>query len=136
MSQGNRIRIRENGPLLCTGDIEVYAENGYLFAKADDVALCRCGASKNRPFCDGSHREVGFESDGIFDDIDPVELQAEGPLVITLYDNAGIVARGPMTIEPADGSSVTRNEAVFCRCGHSANKPFCDISHKDFDFEA
>jgi CDGSH-type Zn-finger protein len=47
-----------------------------------------------------------------------------------------MVARGPMTIQGADGTSVTRNEAVFCRCGYSANKPFCDISHKEFNFEA
>jgi CDGSH-type Zn-finger protein len=57
-------------------------------------------------------------------------------LIITMYDDAGMVARGPMTIEGADGNGVTRNEAVFCRCGHSGNKPFCDISHKEFNFEA
>jgi CDGSH-type Zn-finger protein len=136
MSQGNRVRIRKNGPLLCKGEIEVYGEQGDLFIRADDVALCRCSHSKNRPFCDGSHRECGFENDGIFEGLDAVELQSEGPLIITLYENAGMVARGPMTIEWANGSSVTRNEAVFCRCGHSANKPFCDISHKDLDFEA
>ena len=136
MSKNNLIKVRENGPLLCTGEIEVYAEDGYLFTKSDDVALCRCGASKNKPFCDGTHREVGFENDGVFAGLDPVELQGEGPLIITMYDDAGMVARGPMTIQGADGTSVTRNEAVFCRCGYSANKPFCDISHKEFNFEA
>ncbi len=136
MSHSNRVKVRENGPLVCTGQIEVYAEDGYLFTKAEDVALCRCGASRNKPFCDGSHSEVEFENDGIFAGIDAVELQGEGPLIITMYDDAGMVAKGPMTIECADGSSVTRNEAVFCRCGHSGNKPFCDISHKEFNFEA
>ena len=63
MSQNNRIKVRENGPLLCTGEIEVYAEDGYLFTKSDDVALCRCGASKNKPFCDGTHWHIGFKDE-------------------------------------------------------------------------
>ena len=63
MSQENRITVLENGPLLCTGDIEVVAEDGYVLGKSDELALCRCGESKNRPFCDGSHKDAGFEAE-------------------------------------------------------------------------
>ncbi len=136
MSQENRVKIRENGPLLCTGDIEVRAADGYVYDKGDDIALCRCGASRNKPFCDGSHRDTEFENDGIIVGISSDELEGEGPLVITVRPNSMLVAKGPMTIVCADNSvAATRNKAAFCRCGHSASKPFCDGSHKEVGFE-
>ena len=137
MSQENRITVRENGPLLCTGDIEVVAEDGYVFGKSDELALCRCGESKNRPFCDGSHKEAGFENNGIIMGVVSEELdQTEGPLKITVRSNAMLLAEGPMTIMCSDGScAAKRNKAALCRCGHSGNKPFCDGSHKEFEFE-
>ena len=136
MSQENRVKILENGPLLCTGEIEVCAADGYVFGKGSDIALCRCGESRNRPFCDGSHKEAGFENDGIIVGLSADELEGDGPLVITVRNNSMLVAKGPMTIVCADEScATTRNKAAFCRCGHSASKPFCDGSHQDFEFE-
>lgn len=139
MSQENRIKVRANGPLLCTGDIEVVAaEDGYVYGKGDDLALCRCGQSKNKPFCDGSHSEAEFENDGIIVGIKSDDIDNEtGPLIITVHENAMLVARGPMTIVCSDGScAAKRNKAGLCRCGHSGNKPFCDGSHKAAGFES
>lgn len=137
MSQQNHIKVRENGPLHCTGNIEVYGEDGTLLKQSDDIALCRCGESRNKPFCDGSHREAQFENDGIFVGIASEELDEDGPLQITVHRNAGVFAQGPMTIFSSDGNfSATRNEAAFCRCGRSGNKPFCDITHKECQFES
>jgi len=137
LSQENRITVLVNGPLLCTGDIEVVAEDGYVFGKSDELALCRCGESKNRPFCDGSHKEAGFENDGIIVSAVSEELkEAEGPLKITVRSNAMLLAEGPMAILCADGScTAKRNKAALCRCGQSGNKPFCDGSHKESGFE-
>jgi len=137
LSQENRITVLENGPLLCTGDIEVVAEDGDVLAKSDELALCRCGESKNRPFCDGSHKEAGFENDGILVSAVSEELdEVEGPLKITVRKNAMLLAQGPMTIMCADGScTAKRNKAALCRCGHSGNKPFCDGNHKECEFE-
>jgi CDGSH-type Zn-finger protein len=59
------IRIRDNGPLLVEGPFDlVDAEGNALQLPADKpaYAFCRCGATKNKPFCDGSHKECGFES--------------------------------------------------------------------------
>lgn len=56
----NRIKVRANGPLLCTGNIEVYDADGQLLEEADDRVLCRCGHSASKPFCDGSHKKAGF----------------------------------------------------------------------------
>jgi CDGSH-type Zn-finger protein len=131
----NTIKVRVDGPLLCTGDIEVLDADGKVLDKSDDVALCRCGHSSNKPFCDGSHRDAGFSDTGCFTDDKGEPLEGEGPLVITVRNNAMLIAKGPMTINSADGSCTsTRNKAAFCRCGESANKPFCDSSHKECGF--
>lgn len=52
-----------NGPLEVKGAVRVNASNGTEIREADSVYLCRCGASEKKPFCDGSHKRVGFESD-------------------------------------------------------------------------
>ncbi len=56
------IKTRENGPLLVTGPISLTDHCGNRFDTAgkETIALCRCGESKNRPFCDGSHKASGF----------------------------------------------------------------------------
>jgi CDGSH-type Zn-finger protein len=57
------IRCRENGPYVIQGTVRVVDHQGNEFAipaGKDTVALCRCGHSKNKPFCDGSHRQCGF----------------------------------------------------------------------------
>jgi len=133
----NRIKVRADGPLLCTGDVEVYSADGRLLEKSDNLVLCRCGQSANKPFCDGSHRRTGFSDPGMFTATGSDESgQSSGPLTITLRQNAMLIAEGPMSIVCMDGSgAVTRNKAALCRCGHSANKPFCDGSHKRCNFE-
>lgn len=57
------IRLRENGPLLVEGPFQLIDHEGKVFTSVSEkpaVALCRCGTSKNRPFCDGSHRDCQF----------------------------------------------------------------------------
>jgi CDGSH-type Zn-finger protein len=59
------IRCRENGPLVIKGPVRVLDHLGNEFVLPpgkDNVALCRCGRSKGKPFCDGSHRECGFQA--------------------------------------------------------------------------
>ncbi len=58
------ISCRENGPFLVEGEVTLLDPKGQAYPlKADKpIALCRCGASKNRPFCDGAHKACGFES--------------------------------------------------------------------------
>ena len=126
MGQSNRIRSRANGPLLCSGHVEVRTAGGALLTRSDDVALCRCGVSCNWPFCDGSHRRTGFQHDAQCDVIQSVEFQGEGTLLVVLYEHGGIAVRGPVTIEYADGSRVTRSGASFCRCRHAASRLWCD----------
>ncbi len=56
------IKLREDGPLLVTGPVTLEDHEGNKFdlQGKETIALCRCGATKNRPFCDGAHKEAGF----------------------------------------------------------------------------
>jgi CDGSH-type Zn-finger protein len=51
-----------NGPLVVSGNLEICAGTGRTVARVTKTALCRCGHSKNKPFCDGSHVAAGFRS--------------------------------------------------------------------------
>jgi CDGSH-type Zn-finger protein len=58
------ITIRNNGSIRIEGEFTIRDADGQPFdlAGRDAVGLCRCGHSEDKPFCDGSHRRVGFES--------------------------------------------------------------------------
>ena len=56
------ITIRDNGPILVRGGATVSDGEGKSWEVKDTVALCRCGQSSNKPFCDGTHNTCGFES--------------------------------------------------------------------------
>jgi CDGSH-type Zn-finger protein/uncharacterized Fe-S cluster protein YjdI len=56
------IEPRPDGPLFIRGRVRIVGEDGRLLRKDTRVALCRCGASENKPFCDGSHKRIGFRS--------------------------------------------------------------------------
>ncbi len=51
-----------NGPLQVTGEVHVKNEAGESIVKTDKTFFCRCGASTNKPYCDGSHRKIEFRS--------------------------------------------------------------------------
>lgn len=55
-----QIGVTDNGPYFVTGGIGVDRSDGQPFETRNRVTLCRCGASKNKPLCDGSHKEIGF----------------------------------------------------------------------------
>jgi CDGSH-type Zn-finger protein len=59
------IRCRENGPLVVMGPVTVVDHRGNAFSPPPGkelVALCRGGSSRNKPFCDGSHRDCSFQA--------------------------------------------------------------------------
>ena len=59
-----KVTVRNNGPLRLEGDIVLLDQDGQPFGLAGRtvVSLCRCGQSANKPFCDGTHAKVGFDS--------------------------------------------------------------------------
>ena len=102
------------------------------------MALCRCGASHNKPLCDGRHEEAGFS--------DPGEVQlrpAEEPpgkagrLTVQLAANGPIILRGVHRLVGAtDETGTLQEKAALCRCGGSYAKPFCDGTHTEIEFQA
>ena len=55
------IKVTENGPYLVSGGLKIRRADGVTLDTHDTYALCRCGGSSNKPFCDGTHAKIGFE---------------------------------------------------------------------------
>lgn len=58
------VKINNNGPIIISGEFELKDAGGksYDLGGRKQIGLCRCGASANKPFCDGSHNRAGFQS--------------------------------------------------------------------------
>ena len=56
------VKLLEDGPLLFDGIVRALAEDGAVIERSGKVSPCRCGGTGNQPFCDGSHKRVGFRS--------------------------------------------------------------------------
>ncbi|GGH80654.1 CDGSH-type Zn-finger protein [Pullulanibacillus pueri] len=56
------IKVNDNGPYVVTGSFTVVDAEGNTFETKKAVSLCRCGRSSNKPFCDGTHKQIEFES--------------------------------------------------------------------------
>jgi CDGSH-type Zn-finger protein len=217
--EGMNITVTRNGPYLVQGGVpmarqtivaDVQGESrewqeGESFETQETFALCRCGHSAAKPYCDGSHVRVGFDGTETASR-EPYDVQAAvqvGPTV-TLADaqplcayarfcdvagqvwnlveqegtdaaeltvrEAGLCPSGRLVVrdqqsdadlepefapsigivaDPAEGlagpiwvrggitvtsSDEVRNRVTLCRCGASANKPFCDASHASIGF--
>ncbi len=58
--EGVEIFVKPHGSYHVTGTVVILDEHGNRVVKNGKFSLCRCGASENKPFCDGTHREIGF----------------------------------------------------------------------------
>jgi CDGSH-type Zn-finger protein/uncharacterized Fe-S cluster protein YjdI len=129
----NLVSVREAGPYAFRATLRIDGRPAGLRA-----TLCRCGASKNKPYCDGSHHDVGFSATGepasgktemlpVRDGVLAIDPQTDGPLRV----------RGNLEITSGTGRVVARvTSAYLCRCGGSANKPFCDGTHAQIGFKS
>jgi CDGSH-type Zn-finger protein/uncharacterized Fe-S cluster protein YjdI len=127
----NLIAIREAGPYAFRGQLQL---NG---APAGCRAtLCRCGASKNKPYCDSSHHGAEFTATGEppSGKTDMLPLR-DGVLDIVPLPNGPLQVKGNMEIVSGTGRVVSRGTTAYlCRCGASSNKPFCDGTHARIGF--
>lgn len=200
------ITCNENGPYIVKNASHMVSVKGKPMATKKAMALCRCGQSSSKPFCDGTHSKVGFTGE-INSSTSKNRKRSYVGEKITIHDNRGLCAhagvctnnlpavfrmkqspwidadqasiedikavinqcpsgalsysvegeeppaasdRAVITVMPSgpykivgnveilnvdtlDGAS--NNTRTLCRCGHSKNKPFCDGSHWDADFE-
>lgn len=129
----NVVRVRENGPLAFAADVAIRGQAPRLRA-----TLCRCGASKQKPFCDGSHVEAGFIASGEATTRTSEPLATRGgPLIVLAQADGPLQVEGNLEICCGTGRTIDRvTKTWLCRCGHSKNKPFCDGSHRKVGFTA
>ena len=132
----NTILIEEDGPFYVTGNIEIKSADGTLVSRETRVALCRCGLSSNKPFCDNSHRDADFSDEGCLGEggIKLTPGLSDSVLTVTLSENGPLLLAGEVRLEGADGEQRSGTRSALCRCGHSNNKPFCDGTHRAVDF--
>ncbi len=211
------VSVRPDGPYLVSGSVPlrvrsaVVSEHGEpLTWRTEDVsdqnpvyALCRCGESSTKPYCDGTHGKVGFDgtetapadsfrercadlggvgievsddrsicvhagfcgnrisnvwrmtpgtddsvvraqvmamiercpSGALAYSVDGAEIEPTLPLEISVIADGPLWLTGGIPVRRADDEPFeTRNRVTLCRCGHSANKPLCDGSHKKVGF--
>jgi len=132
----NELHIVADGPHHLRGDIEIRDDSGKALARETRMALCRCGASGNKPYCDNSHVGVRFKDEGTCTPGESVPL-ASGPLTLTLCTDGPVQCDGPVAIVDGFGDQVTTVQQTWlCRCGGSKNKPYCDGSHKVIGFRS
>ncbi len=135
----NSLRVTRNGPLFIRGQLELTDPDGSVRLETR-LALCRCGASAHKPLCDGSHSRTGFHDESMR--VPDAQLQARptevsGPLRIEPLPDGPLLLRGTIRVLDATGTEAgTATRAVFCRCGHSGTKPFCDGSHARTGFRS
>jgi CDGSH-type Zn-finger protein/uncharacterized Fe-S cluster protein YjdI len=129
----NLLATREAGPYAVRGDLRIAGQ-----AVGFRATLCRCGASKNKPYCDGSHHAIGFSASGepATGKADMLEVR-DGPLAIEPQTDGPLQVRGNLEITSGTGRVVARLvQARLCRCGGSSNKPFCDGTHARIGFKS
>ena len=201
------IECAENGPYIVRGLRNVIGAGGEIIEGKDVMALCRCGGSKNKPFCDGTHAKIGFGGEKSADRV-PDRRDAYVGGGITIHDNRGLCSHagactdrlgavwrlgkepwidpdgadvqaiiatiamcpsgalgytidgeehrdrvpepairvikggpyqvtGGVELMTADwGEGAAKEHFALCRCGGSKNKPFCDGTHWNVDFDS
>ena len=133
----NTIQVAYNGPLFFRGDLEIADTPEDVPGLKFRAALCRCGKSKNKPFCDNSHEAAGFTDYGAVGDSGSGLDVAGGTLSVQPIKDGPLMVKGNVTIVSGSGrNSWTGKQVFLCRCGESANKPFCDGQHKKAGFKS
>lgn len=130
----NTVSIDPDGPLYIHGNIEVTLPDGSVHTDTR-VALCRCGATENKPFCDNSHTKIEFKDPGRFQQVKvrPQQADAGGLLKVQPARNGPLLVQGPFELVDSE-ERVLGSQAALCRCGGSSNKPFCDGMHNKIGF--
>jgi CDGSH-type Zn-finger protein len=129
-----------DGPLTVKGVTQCRNSRGEAIAVADPFYLCRCGASGKKPFCDGTHKKIGFTSareapppsGGTSPASGGKSAGAAAPCVQIKKDGPYLVTGVPdlkCDVAPPDPA-----QYALCRCGASKTKPYCDGTHRAIGF--
>jgi CDGSH-type Zn-finger protein len=131
----NEALVTNGGPLQITGNITLVNEDGSV-QYANHVTLCRCGASGSKPTCDGQHIEREFLHPGKIAEASEIPASDRpSKITISCIKNGPITFRGRLRLHNQFGQECVKMRGSLCRCGQSANKPFCDGSHDRTGFK-
>ena len=107
------ITLTGDGPYMVKGLDNFLNRNGPIDTRPT-MALCRCGGSKNKPFCDGSHKKIGFSSAKLEGRIEDKLADHEGS-GITIHDNRGICAHAGRCTDGLRVESQITVSGFLCR---------------------
>lgn len=125
------------GPIYFSGELDIAGAPQDMPGVRFRAALCRCGQSANKPFCDNSHLNADFEDFGSVGERGPGLEAKGGRLSVKPLPNGPLMVEGNLTIHAGSGRTAWRGtRAALCRCGASGNKPFCDGSHTKAGFSS
>ena len=125
----NELLVSPGGPLKMTGNITLIDEEGKV-SHSNNLNLCRCGASKNTPFCDDQHLEIEFFDSGAVTQVsDWMPVTRPQTITVTVVKNGPLKFRGYLLIYNKRGQEYITMSGSLCRCGKSSKKPFCDSKH-------
>ena len=127
----NTITVVYGGPLVVRGKLNIEGAPADAPGLNFRASLCRCGLSKNKPYCDNSHEKSDFNDYGAVGESGEPLTESGGELDITLIENGPLRLSGNMRIVAGSGRDAWQGtKTALCRCGLSKKKPFCDGSHR------
>ncbi len=133
----NRVSVIYNGPLYVSGELAIAGVPEDMPGVRFRAALCRCGHSQNKPFCDNSHIKAGFNDSGAIGETGPGSESRCGKLEIKPLPDGPLLLNGNFSLVAGSGRVAWKGKSVaLCRCGESKNRPFCDGSHKAAGFRS
>jgi len=133
----NTIQVAYNGPLFVRGDLQIADAPANVPGLKFRAALCRCGRSTNKPFCDNSHLDADFSDFGAVGRASDAGADAGGPLQMNPAVDGPLLVKGNVTLVSSSGrDSWQGSQVALCRCGASNNKPFCDGQPKKTGFKS
>lgn len=132
----NTLIVVYNGPYYVRGDLEIEGAADDMPGVKYRAALCRCGLSKNKPYCDNTHEAGKFQDYGAVGEQGEELVESGGKLSVSLMPDGPLIISGNLTMFAGSGRKAWQGTNVaLCRCGASANKPFCDGSHTTAGFK-
>ena len=136
-SSENTIYVAYNGPLYFKGNLDIEGAPNDASGLRFRAALCRCGKSKNKPFCDNSHEDAAFKDYGAVGLSGGGLEDVGGKLIVMPLQDGPLLVKGNVTITSGSGRQAWQGKQVsLCRCGASENKPFCDGKHSEIGFKS
>lgn len=131
----NSIKVVADGPLYVRGDLTINRDGDVTVVNDTRVALCRCGASSIKPFCDNSHKKAQFHDAGtLADQTLGSQDSSSNQLIITATKDGPYHVAGAFALVGSDDTTLQGDDAYLCRCGGSNSKPFCDGTHAKIGF--